>query len=133
MLQARGWYTGANYESAQFLSPFPYEPVNGVWTFKVAMQPGSGGIPVATHSVHVNARFNMDDFGMILKEGTGNFSGEVNLDTTKLPNGVHCLAIRTDSVDKNGGTDTGILQFPFRVNNPGKPSGNGKGGCAPGT
>jgi hypothetical protein len=133
MLQARGWYTGANYESAQMLSPFPYDTLSGTWRFKVAMQPGSGGIPVASHSVHVNARFNQDDFGMILKSGTGNFSGEVVLDTTKLPNGNHCVAVRTDSVDKNGGTDTGILQFPIKVFNPGNPSGNGRGGCAPGT
>jgi hypothetical protein len=133
MLMARGWYTGANYESAQLISPFPYEPVSGNWTFKVAMVPGSGGIPVATHSVHVDARFNMDDFGLIVNQGRGEFSGDVTLDTTRLNNGNHCVAVRVDSVDKNGGTDTGILQFPIKVNNPGRPAGNGKGGCAPGT
>jgi hypothetical protein len=133
MLQARGWYTGANYESAQLISPFPYEPLSGIWRFKVAMQPGSGGIPVATHSVHVNARFNADDFGTILNQGTGNFSGFVDLDTTRFTNGIHCVAVRTDSVNLNGGTDTGILQFPITINNPGRPSGNGKGGCSPGT
>lgn len=132
-VEARGWYTGANYENSRVTTALPYTPVSGIFTFKASMAPGSGGIATATHAVHVDARFNFDDFGKIYSEGTGSFSGTVSIDTTQLTNGPHCVALRTSSVDKNGGTDTGILQFPIVVNNPGRPSGNGKGGCQPGT
>jgi hypothetical protein len=132
-LEARGWYQGAEYENARLLSPVPYAPVSGTYTFKAAMVPGSGGIAVADHGVHVDARFNLDDFGTTVNQGSGSFNGTVSINTTTLTNGPHCVALRTSSVSLNGGTDTGILQFPIVVNNPGRPSGNGKGGCQPGT
>lgn len=134
-LEARGWYTGTGYENASFRSlvPYPDTPISGTWTFNGVMDTGSGGIAVQDHGVHVDARFNKDDFGIIFKQGSGSYRGNVSIDTTRLTNGVHCLALRTSSVSHNGGTDTGIMQIPFKVFNSGAPSGNGRGGCAPGT
>lgn len=133
-LEARGWFTGTNYENAQFLSQIPYGPVSGSYTFNTNMKPGSGGIATGTHSVNVDALFAADNFGKVLKQGTGPFGGSVTWDTTQYTNGWHCLAIVTSSIDKGGGTDTGVLQIPVFVQNSNPGSfGPGKGGCAPGT
>lgn len=131
--EARGWWVDTAYLNSRLLSPVPYSPVSGTYTFKAQMTPGSGGSPVGTRAVHVDARFNFDDFGKVYAEGSGAFNGNVSIDTTQLTNGPHCIAIRTSSVTVNSGVDTGIFQFPIFVNNPGRPSGNGKGGCQPGT
>ncbi len=132
-LEARGWFTGANYENAQFLSPIPYGPISGTYTFKTAMKPGSGGIATGYHSVNMDALFAADNFGKILHEGNGPYTGTVTFDSTQFTNGWHCLAMVTSSVDLKGGTDTGVLQMPIKIENPGRPAGAGKGGCAPGT
>ncbi len=132
-LEARGWYTGVSYANSRVTSPVPYSPVSGILALKISANPGSGGAAVANHAVHVDARFNFDDFGKVYGEGNGGFSGTVNIDTTQLTNGRHCVAIRTSSISSNGGTNTGILQFPITVNNPGAATGNGRGGCQPGT
>lgn len=132
-LEARGWYETTAYLNSRLLSAVPYSPVSGIWNILVEHTPGSGGKPVGTHAVHIDARFNFDDFGKIYNEGNGAFKGTVSIDTRQLTNGPHCVAIRTSSVDVGGGTDTGLLQFPIIVNNPGGTSGNGKGGCQPGT
>jgi hypothetical protein len=132
-LEARGWYTGTEYENARLLTPVPYDPISGGYTLSAAMKPGSGGIATANYSVHMDARFNLDDFGTILASGNGPFEGNITIDTTQFTNGPHCLALKTNSIDKNGGTNTGILQIPIVINNPLGIPGFGKGGCQPGT
>jgi hypothetical protein len=133
--EARGWWVDTSYTNSRLLSPMPYSPVSGTYTFKVQNTPGSGGKAIGTHAVHVDARFNFDDFSMTLNEGTGAFNGTVSIDTTKLRNGPHCVAIRSSSVVVNNGVNTGLFQFPIVVNNsPDNPNGQvGKGGCQPGT
>ena len=132
-VEARGWYVQTAYENARITTALPYSPVSGTFSFSAHMAPGSGGKAVGTHGVHVDAKFNFDDFGHQYVQGNGSFDGTVSIDTTQLTNGPHCVALRTSSVDVGGGTDTGVFQFPIFVNNPGHPSGNGKGGCQPGT
>lgn len=116
-LEARGWYTGTNYANARFLSPIPHAPVSGTWTFNVAMVPGASGIAVTHSAVHVDARFNLDDFGWTVTERSGPYTGSVSIDTRRLANGRHYLAIKSDQRGPNGGTNTGILQLPFFVQN----------------
>jgi hypothetical protein len=132
-IEARGWFGSTKYSNAQFLSEVPYAPISGSYTFKVANKPGSGGAPIATNSVNVDALFAKDDFGKIIHEGTGSFAGNVTVDTTQLTNGMHCIAIVSSTGDHNGGTNTGLLQIPIVVNNPGRPTAPGKGGCGGGT
>jgi hypothetical protein len=132
-VEARGWFETTAYENARVTTALPYSPVSGTYTFKAHMAPGSGGKAVATHGVHVDAKFNLDDFGHQYVQGNGSYDGNVSIDTTQLTNGPHCVALRTSSIDVGGGTNTGVFQFPIVVNNPGGTAGNGKGGCQPGT
>ena len=41
--EARGWYTGTDYENARLTSTLPRQPVSGLWTCNVKLAPGSGG------------------------------------------------------------------------------------------
>lgn len=116
-LEARGWYTGANYANARLLTPVPYEPVSGKWSLKVGMIPGSEGVPITSSSVHIDAKFNLNSFGWTIMEANGPFTGTITIDTTKLSNGLHYVAVKSDQDLSNGGTNTGILQFPIIVQN----------------
>ena len=119
-IEARGWYTGTEYENARFTSPMPSGPLQGNWTFNVSLAPGSGGTPVNHVLVSLDPHFHFDpvDRGNVIFEKAGPYVGPITIDTTKLSNGVHRLFMRTDS-PVAAGTGSGVLAFNFTVNNPG--------------
>lgn len=115
---ARGWYTGVGYTNASFGSDLPTAPVSGIWSFKVSLKPGSGGIPVTHHVVLLDANFHANIPGTVLKEGLGAWSGTITLDTRALANGPHRLILRSDADAPAGSTNSGVLVIPFIVQNP---------------
>jgi hypothetical protein len=115
---ARGWYTDAEYTNAALKSDLPLTPVSGVWSFKVSLKPGSGGIPVTYHHVLLDANFHGGIPGTVLKKGTGPFEGTITLDTRTLVNGPHKLLLKADADAAPGSTNSGVLVVPFVVQNP---------------
>lgn len=114
---ARGWYTGAGYANAQLNTTLPTSPVSGIWTFNVKLAPGSGGIPVTYHHVLLDANFHAGIPGTVLREGTGEFSGNISLDTRTLSNGPHKLLLKADADESSGSTNSGVLVIRFNVQN----------------
>jgi hypothetical protein len=96
-VEARGWYTGTEYQIAR-LDVLPDEPVSGTWTPRVHMKPGSGGGPSTYHLAMIDPNFhsNPPSEGVVVKEGKGQFVGDLEIDTTALSDGWHRLALRTD-------------------------------------
>jgi len=100
--EARGYYSGHDYDNVQFLSKLPVNPVSGLWTFKVRLvSSGPGG-------VFINPDFHNGNEGTYIGPfprnvgAEGSWQGEITLDTTTLPNGPHRLVL-VASDGKNGG------------------------------
>jgi hypothetical protein len=135
MVEARGWYTGANYQISR-LEVLPDEPVSGVWSPRVHMKPGAGGGPTTYHIAMIDPNFHSTppSEGVVVKEGEGEFIGELNIDTAQLSDGWHRLALRTDFDTFNNNecllpdgsfcdsTDSGVLVTWFEVDNRPRPS-----------
>ena len=115
---ARGWYEGTKYTNASLKSPdatqAAYERICGVWSPRVRLDRGSGGTPVTSHSAHVDPNFHHDNAGLIVKEGSGPYSGSITIDTRALSAGTHKLVLKADS-EISTGTNTGVLVVPFVV------------------
>lgn len=114
--EARGWYTDFDYTNARFESLFPFNPVSGIWTFKVALKPGSGGEPVTAHMVTIDPDFHHDHPGTTIKQGSGKYEGNVTINTASLSNGVHRLVLIAHA-DKDGKRNSGVLVIPIVVRN----------------
>ena len=119
-VEARGWYTGTEYENARFTSSLPAGPVSGLWTFTCKLVKGSGGTPVNHVLVTVDPKFHADpvDRGQVVFEQSATHTGAITIDTRALSDGAHRLVMRTDSTVASG-TGSGVLVVPFRVNNGG--------------
>lgn len=115
---ARGWYTGTEYTNADFRSAIPSGAVSGNWTFNVALVPGAGGTAVTAHSVHVDPDFHNGSPGLVVRRGSGPFTGTVTIDTRALSDGPHRLVLRADSAIA-AGRNSGIQVVPFVVANDG--------------
>jgi hypothetical protein len=118
LTEARGWYTNVGYTVARMDSNLPMKPVSGLWSFKVSLKPGAGGITVTHHVVLLDANLEADIPGTVLKEGSGEWSGTITLDTRALPNGRHRLLLRSDADAAAGSTNSGGLVLQFTVQNP---------------
>lgn len=123
----KSWLNG--YANARFrdLSLFR-RALSGTVTVPVYTK----GDAITKALVHVDARFGADSEGWTVAVRDGEFRGGVPLDTTKLTNGWHCLAVRADASIGGGALQTGVIEAPILVHNPGRPSGNGTGACFPG-
>jgi hypothetical protein len=118
MTEARGWYTDVEYTNARLDSDIPRSSVSGLWTFKVSLKPGSGGLPVTYHRVILDPNFHEGIPGTTVKQGTGPYSGTITIDTRKLANGKHKLVLKSDAADSaSGSTNSGLLVVPFSVRN----------------
>ena len=117
-IEARGWYTGVEYENARFTSPIPSGPLSGLWTFGVKLAAGSGGTPVNHILISLDPHFHNVpvDRGNVIFEQYGPYTGNITIDTRTLSNGVHRLFMRTDSTIATG-TASGVLAMNFVVNN----------------
>ena len=119
-VEARGWYTGTEYENARFTSNLPAGAVSGLWTFTCKLVKGSGGTPVNHVLVTVDPKFHADpvDRGQVVFEQNATHTGPITIDTRNLSDGMHRLVMRTDSTVASG-TGSGVLVVPFRVDNGG--------------
>ena len=117
LIEGRGWYTHVNYARARIENP-PTGPVSGVWQPNVSMKRGSGGSVVVGHFASLDTDFHNGNRGTVVKEGVGEFSGTLSIDTTKLTNSWHRLFLKTDQVERATGAEhSGILAFWFEVRN----------------
>jgi hypothetical protein len=118
--EARGWYTGTEYENARFTSTLPPQTVSGIWTCNVKMAPGSGGTKTTHTLVTIDPRFHATpvERGQVVFETNGPYQGPISIDTRTLPDGPHRLLLRTDSTVASG-TGSGVLVIPFNVDNGG--------------
>lgn len=119
-IEARGWYTGTDYENARITSPLPSGPVSGLWTFNVNLAKGSGGTPVTNCLITLDPKFHAEPVqrGRVVFEHNGAYKGAVTIDTTTLSDGPHRLLLRTDSTIASG-TGSGVLVVMFSVDNGG--------------
>jgi hypothetical protein len=147
-VEGRGWYGSFSttigdfgYQNAALKTPYPLEPVKGLWTPTLNFGPGSGGQPSASFSAHIDPNFHMGNPGQIIaswdktlnnlssncKAYTYNdrlrYDCKVPIDTTKLSNGLHRLVLKTDSkiqstslIDNNA-LHSGLMVMPFTVQN----------------
>ncbi len=117
-IEARGWYTGTDYENARLTSNLPSGPVSGLWTFGVSLAKGSGGSPVTHVLVSVDPKFHAEpvDRGRVIFEQNAQYKGPITIDTTTLSDGPHRLFLRTDATIASG-TGSGAMVIPFRVQN----------------
>lgn len=129
-VEARGWYTGANYQNSR-LEVLPNQILSGIWTPRVHMKPGAGGTDTTYHIAMIDPNFHSDppSEGIVVKEGQGQFIGNLEIDTTNLSDGWHRLVLRADAdidnilecTQSNGelcdSTNSGLLVTWFRTNN----------------
>ena len=94
--EARGYYSGHDYDNVQFLSPLPITPVSGDWTFQARqVSTGAGGI-------FIDPDFHNGDPGIVIKDTGGPWKGSITINTRELTNGKHRLVL-VASDGKNGG------------------------------
>ena len=108
----KGWYSDHEYQHSILSSPYPSAPVKGTWPVKVSLNPGGGGNPTVRHLVTIDPKMHDGLIGMIVRQGSGPYSGTLSIDTTKLPNGPHKLA-----VIGHDGQLAAVQAIPFTVAN----------------
>jgi hypothetical protein len=109
--EARGWWEDTDYTNARLLSPIPMEPVSGELRLLIE---GAGG--AVQTGLHIDGFFNANDFGQVVFETRNSYKGVQVIDTTKLSNGMHWIAVLAGE-EAGKGTNTGIFQFPIIVDN----------------
>ncbi len=116
-LEGRGWYTDANYAVSN-VKGLTAGPVSGLWAPWLEMKPGSGGIPVTSHRVALDAAIHAGDLGTELLDDDGPYEGRVMIDTTTLTNGWHKLFLRASQFEPiSGSTNSSIFVVFFEVLN----------------
>jgi hypothetical protein len=132
IIEARGWYTGAEYTTARMEGELPYS-VSGTWSPRLTTRPGSGGKAVRWSFISIDPNFHHGDEGRVLLDGPGAFNGRVDIDTTQLTDGWHRLFVRADAPcdgtvsndcgtkadgsNNNVATNSGVQVIWFFVNN----------------
>jgi hypothetical protein len=115
LLQGKGWYSGASYSIARFDAGFPTGPLKGTWSPKLRCE--SDGPPVGRCLVAIDPDFHAGNPGTTLLDAPGAWQGTLNIDTTKLTNGIHRFFLRTDANDPRGSSNGGVLVFYCTVAN----------------
>lgn len=123
-LRGKGWYTGALYCAADYLSvPLPMAPVSGVWspTVQEVTHSSDASLPVSSHITRLDPDFHAVPpvQGTTLADGPGELPPTtLAIDTTLLANGVHKLHLRSNCRDDTqSSTNSGVLSVPFLVQN----------------
>lgn len=99
-LEARGWYTGNEYQNARLTSPLSTVKAGG--TISVKLAPGSNGKATKFSGIYINPDFHNGKSGTILKETNGPFTGSIKLPTT-LAAGSRVVLVTSD------GQEAGVL------------------------
>lgn len=118
--ETRGWYTDAQYAVARSLDygRIVAGPISGVWSPRVAMKAGSGGVTVTSHYAALDTDFHHNNAGVPIKQGSGPYEGTITIDTTKLANGWHRLCLKTDQLlSSKGSINSSVFITWFYVQN----------------
>ena len=119
--RGKGWYTGAGYCEASFVSALPIAPLSGRWTPTVkVVWHGADDLQITHHTIRIDPDFHAMPVvpGIIVADGAGELAEQqLAIDTTALSNGVHKLHMRADCEDPRGSTNSGVLIIPFTVSN----------------
>lgn len=111
-IEARGWYDnapqGESHEYANARLTTPLSSVRSGGTIGVSLRPGAGGLPTVGHGVYIDPDFHHGSAGIVVREGTGPFTGNVTLPT--LASGAHKLVLVS-----HDGQNAGVLMVPFVV------------------
>jgi hypothetical protein len=125
-LIGRGWYDGFGYTNA-IIECVPLQPISGVHTFRVRSQKDSGHLQVAIDKSHYIPPVGswaevQPSVGQIIYDRDGNHDSffPVSVDTTKLANGWHSLAVTST------GTKSGSSSCDFCAGTQNKPAGVAK-------
>ncbi len=122
-LRGRGWYTDAQYAAAYLMDAEQLKrPIAGVWRPVVHFEAGRNHdgappAPVTGHFAALDTNFHAGQQGTVLRQGSGEYHGELVIDTTKLSNGWHRLFLKTDQAMPDGHTHSGVLAVWFEVKN----------------
>jgi len=103
-IEARGWYTGVEYQNAR-LDTDPSSIRSG-GLIDVRLGPGVGGAPTRLAGVYIDPDFHAGRAGTVVREWTGAFSGSV-----RIPNvapGPHKLVLLSSD-----GQNAGVLAVQF--------------------
>jgi hypothetical protein len=120
-----GWYKelrpGGNwgYQTATLKSGIPRAPVRGIWRPRVSFD-CNGCRPMSFYFATVDPDFHNGHRGWIVRSGSGGWSGEFGIDTTRLENGPHRphrLVLVSASSRGPDRRHNGVLAIPFNVGN----------------
>jgi hypothetical protein len=121
--QGSGWYKEASngtdwgYQTAFVNSGIPTAPVKGIWRPSVTFS-CNGCSNFAGYLATIDPDFHNGSAGKIVLQGSGKWSGQLNIDTTKLTNGKHRLFLSSTSKRSNPAAQhSGVLAFYFNVQN----------------
>jgi hypothetical protein len=113
----RGWYDGHGYQNPVLRSVdavLPGNVVSGLWQPEVRLDAGSEGDPATFSAVYIDPDFHHNDEdsnggGVVIGQWNGLQRGPVAIDTSRLSNGWHTLALRVDA--QNGDSRLVGLQY----------------------
>lgn len=125
LVEAKGWFEGLDYARAGIRGGLPTGPQTGVITVQVDSKANE---PITAVEVRMDARFGADDFGTLIAAWPHEYDGPLHIDTRRFTSGRHCLAVLTSTSD-GAGVNTGVLEIPLDVDNPGAAVGDGHGAC----
>ncbi|MEE9395934.1 MAG: hypothetical protein V3V31_02865 [Methylococcales bacterium] len=118
-LIGRNWYEGFEYTNA-VIECVPLEPVSGQQTFRVRAQKASGHLTVGLDKTHFIPAVGpypaqQHSSGQILFDKDGNYQSwqSINIDTTKLADGWHSLAVTSTNP---GGSTSGCAYCKGALN-----------------
>jgi hypothetical protein len=114
----RGWYDGEGYQNPDIrdMAVLLSGPVHGTWTVPVRLDRGADAFVPTFSGAYIDPAFHDDNPGLVIKQVSGPYIGNLYIDTTNLANGPHRLVLRVESVH-DGETSTGIMVYPFIVQN----------------
>lgn len=102
---------GTNYSATQLWGP-PKLPLGGLWRPWARMDRGSvNSVPLARHQALIDANFHADQFGTVLRNGTGAWSGQLSIDTAALTPGWHKLTLQVRAGRGQAG-EQGVPSIP---------------------
>lgn len=118
----KGWYSDpVGYCEPRITSKVVPAPVSGIWSVNVAWVNHADSLPITRRNASLDADAHAGIPGTVLVDAAGPGSATLSIDTTKLSNGPHRLALRADcdvaSGTHAGSTNSGVGVVVFIVQN----------------
>lgn len=108
----KGWYSDHGYQNPVLSFQIPSGPVPEIWCVPWSANPGGGGRPTVQHADLVDPDMHHGMTGLIVRMGSGRFSGKTCLDTKLLENGPHKRVFISRDTKL-----AGVIVVPFVVDN----------------